>query len=272
MTTLRSQLSASPVQRTHFTRLLVRLTAALLVTWGALRFAGDWREMLPPSPVDLALHVYLPVNGGWVGEPLRVESGQPVRLTIKTVEGAHALRIARTDIASDILPPQSVQVLDFTAPTPGRYVLACTLWCGRDHWRMRTVLEVVDPTDPDAPLQYVQDAPRYAIPWSGFDIDAPHPAAVWPTQPADATHGAAIWQSLAASAHPAQLLDDQGWPQISPAQLYQALGSAHGLPSMAALDEVKRWALLAFLWQSKIGADVLAQGEPSAAGVCVLSR
>jgi mono/diheme cytochrome c family protein len=219
--------------------------------------------------VELTLRAYLPMNGGWVSaEPLRVESGQLVRLHLKAVEGAHARHIAHTDITSGILAPGSPQLLEFTAPSPGRYVIACTLWCGQDHWRMRTVLDVVDPADPHAPIQYVQDEPRYTLPMDQLRIDDPHPADVWPERPALAADGEAVWQVLAADADPATILDGAGWPLLSPSDFYQSLARGDLLPDADTIDADDRWALLAFLWEMKIGEDALARGDAIYAQEC----
>ncbi|MBX2999007.1 MAG: c-type cytochrome [Caldilineaceae bacterium] len=241
---------------------LIRLGSLLALLGIAILFAQQWRSTLPVAPVELRLRAYLPINGGWVNaEPLRVESGQPVRLHLSAVEGAHALHIAHTDITSAIISPGSPQVLEFNAPAPGRYVLACTLWCGLDHWRMRTVLEVIDPTDPHAPLQYVQDEPRYTLPMEQLMIDDPHPADVWPEGPAHAADGEVLWGVLTGDADPAAILDEAGWPLRSPSEVYQLLERGDLLADADTISAQDRWALLAFLWEMKIGEDALARGE-----------
>jgi mono/diheme cytochrome c family protein len=249
-------------------RVGVRLLAGLLLVWGSLHFVQDWRATLPVPPAQLTLRAHLPNNGGWVGEPLRVASGRDVRLTVKVIEGAHALRIAHTEIESGLLTPGNEQVLAFTAPVPGRYVISCTVWCGPNHWRMRTVLEVTDPAEPDAPVQYAQDTPRYEIPWAQLDIDAPHPAAAWLTAPADPSAGTAVWQGLEAEAEPAQVLDALGWPLASPSNIYAALQEGQVLPAAADVGEAERWALLAFLWEAKSTPAVLERGAALYAENC----
>jgi mono/diheme cytochrome c family protein len=258
-----------PVIQQRWLPSAIRLGALLSLLWLALIFVQQWRSTLPVAPAELTLQAYLPMNGGWVSaEPLRVESGQPVRLHLNAVEGAHALHIAHTDITSGILAPGSPQILEFTAPAPGRYVLACTLWCGQDHWRMRTVLDVIDPADPTAPIQYVQDEPRYTLPMDQLRIDDPHPADVWPEESALAADGGAIWQVLAGDADPATILDSAGWPLRSPSDFYQSLARGELLPDADTISAEDRWALLAFLWEMKTGEDALARGEAIYAQEC----
>lgn len=247
---------------------LARLLAALLLAWVGLRFVGEWRATLPAPPAELSLFARLPNDGGWVSEPLRVESGQDVRLTVRTLAGAHGLRIAHTGIESGLLTPGSAQEIAFTAPDPGRYVIACTVWCGPNHWRMRTVLEVTDPADPETSVPYAQDAPRHEIPWTQMDIDAPHPATVWPTAPADPTAGAAIWQALDPVQEPAALLDELGWPLASPSDAYAALAAGRGLSAATGMDETERAALLAFLWEAKSTPAALERGAAIYAQDC----
>lgn len=248
---------------------LIRLGALLALLWIAVLFAQQWRSTLPVAPVELTLWAKLPMNGGWVSpDPLRVESGQPVRLHLKAVEGAHALHIAHTGVTSEIVTPGAPGVLEFIAPAPGRYVLACSVWCGQDHWRMRTVLEVTDPADLAAPLQYVQGEPRYTLPMDQLMIDDPHPAQIWPDQPVLVADGEALWEVLAGDADPASVLDEAGWPLRSPSDLYQALARGEILPDADTIDADDRWALLAFLWEMKIGEDALARGEAIYAQEC----
>ncbi len=260
--------AAIAVDKRQATRLLVRLLTGVLLLWAATVFAQTWRGLAPLPPLTLRLDAYLPGNGGWVGEPLSVESGREVRLTVKSVEGAHALRIAHTNVQSGILASGATQVISFTAPAPGRYVIACTLWCGVDHWRMRTVIEVIDPAAPDASLHYVQDAPRIEIDWDQLDVDAPHPAQAWPTQPVEIETGASLWQRNAGSIDPESLLPPADWPHSSPADLYLALQSAEGNPAFTDLSQAELWALVGFLWQARTSSAALSRGAAIYAADC----
>ncbi|MCB0112573.1 MAG: c-type cytochrome [Caldilineaceae bacterium] len=255
-----TRFSSSTSDSRRLWRTLTRMLAGLLLAWGSLLFTAKWRATLPLPPLETNLYAYLPDNGGWKGDSLRVESGRDIHLVLRSVEGTHALRIAHTDVESTLLTPNSEQVLIFTAPAPGRYVVECTVWCGPNHWRMRTVLEVTDPAAPDAPINYVQDTPRYEIPWTQLNIDAAHPADSWPIVPADPVIGAEIWKTLDAEIEPSQLIDAYGWPLATPADVYIALQAGQGLPAAANMNEVERWALVAFLWEAKSTPTVLERG------------
>ncbi|MBI3960633.1 MAG: hypothetical protein HY328_17630, partial [Chloroflexi bacterium] len=236
--------------------------AMIALGWTGQEFARYWQATKPQQPVELTLRAMQPENGGWLGEELRVMVGQPVRLTVTGVEGSHAFAIGYTDISSLIITPGQKQVVEFTAPAPGRYVLYCTQWCSPNHWRMRTVLEVAAPDNPEAGLVYAQETQRYQLPLAQMNLDAPHPAAVWPEERPSAAAGGAVWQRLASDASPAQAAAALGWPLATPAEVYQRLSAVDGslLPGAAALSEPERWQLLAYLWQAQTTPQTLAQG------------
>lgn len=245
-------------------RVLAYGLAALALAAGVVFFVQDWRGILALRPIEIFLLAYLPENGGWRSEPLRVEAGRDVLLHVRSVEGVHTFAIARTELQSTVtLVPGATETLRFTAPAPGRYVLYCTTWCSPHHWRMRTVLEVSDPAQPERPLHYVQDLPRYAIDIDPMRLDMPHPAPVWPAQAPDAEFGATLWAALAPSVNPAALLAELGWPDLSPAQLFIHITDGHlaGLAPAAAWPEPDRWALVAYLWRANTTSSALARGE-----------
>jgi mono/diheme cytochrome c family protein len=243
-------------------QIVTRLGALLSLLWLALLFLQSWQGTYPAAPVELTLRAHLPENGGWLSDdPLQVVSGQPVRLTVEAVEGVHALHIAHTDITSTVVAPGTTQALEFTAPAPGRYVIYCKLWCGRDHWRMRTVLEVIDPEAPHTPLRYIQDEPRYDLSADELNIDSPHPAAVWPQIAADVAEGETRWQVLSGDADPGAFLTELGWPLVSPSTVYESLARGEHLPDADSIDANDRWALVAFLWEMKSTPETLARGQ-----------
>ncbi len=242
---------------------------AILLTVLAIGYAAAWvgdraaQIRQAERQVELSMRAVLPVDGGWISEPLQVVAGQPVALTIKGLAGVHGLHIAHTEIeAAQILPGQET-ALAFTAPAAGRYVIHCTVWCGRDHWRMRTVLEVSEPYHPDQPIAYVQDAPRYDFAVEGLKMDEPHPAQAVPSARPDGANGEQIWQTLGAGLDPKEVLMAAGWPTISPDAFVGdlAAGGASTLIDPIGLTGGERWDLTAFLWQKMSVPDSLTQGR-----------
>jgi mono/diheme cytochrome c family protein len=240
-------------------RIVARMLALLALLGAIYLFQQDWQRT---RPVQMRLQAYAPENGGWIGEPLRVESGRQVELQVYTMEGVHSFAIAHTGVSSNSLLPGTKETVAFTAPAPGRYVLHCTTWCSPNHWRMRTILEVFDPARPQATLPYAQDEQRYTLPLADMDLDAPHPAPIWPRQRPVAADGASIWQTLAPSSTPVQITDELGWPLITPAQAFEQIGAGavRALAGAAEGTEADRWALVAYLWQQRSTPDVLATG------------
>lgn len=234
------------------------LTLLVLATVAPL-FVRDWQRT---RPAQLRLRAYLPENGGWTGQPLRVESGRQVALQVQGMEGAHTLAIAHTDVHSGQILPGSQTAVSFTAPAPGRYVVYCTTWCSPNHWRMRTVLEVVDPEHPDAPLSYVQDEQRYQIPLDSMGLDEPHPASTWPAQRPSIAAGEVVWQRLGPDVSPTGILDQLGWPMVTPAQVFEQITNEDvpALAGSADLSEQEQWTLVAYLWRQHTTPDTLALG------------
>lgn len=257
------RLLPSTKAKTHSTGFVLALLLALGTgAWTAAEFVHDWRGTLPLEPVTLRLQAMQPENGGWVGDELRAIAGQPVRLLVKGVEGSHAFAIGHTGITSPAILPGQEQLVEFTAPAPGRYVLYCTQWCSPNHWRMRTVLDVADRENPDTGLVYAQDAQRYQLPLDQLNMDAPHPAAVWPKEPPNVAAGAIAWAQLWSDISPVEVAATLGWPLASPAEVYQQLSRPNGsvLPSVDDLGEDDRWAVVAYLWQAQTTPQALVTG------------
>lgn len=231
------------------------------VSWAGIEFTADWQAMQPPEPITLQMNAYMPENGGWVADALKVEAGQPVELVVRGREGTHAFAIAHTDIHSAQIEPGQTETVTFIAPEPGRYVLYCTLWCSPNHWRMRLVLEVVDPADPKAPVSYAQDPQRYVLPLADLDLDAPHPAQVWPAEKTEAEAGVQIWNQLGlAAVTPEAWLAEQGWPLVTPEQAFLAIRSGQLTAEAARLTETEQWSLVAYLWRSQTTPETLRRG------------
>ena len=257
-------LSPVPTVERIWERPLAILLSVLTMTY-ALAWVGDKAAQIRhvESRADLAMRAVLPEDGGWISDPLQVVAGQPVRLRIMGGEGVHGLHIARTDMESAQILPGQETILNFIAPTAGRYVIHCTIWCGRDHWRMRTVLEVTQPYHPDQPIAYRQDAPRYAFSVDALRLDEPHPAAMMPSIRPDPVRGAQVWERLAPQIDPTGLLMAAGWPLISPDAFVQSLAAdeVSALKIPIGLTGEERWDLTAFLWQKTIAPESLALGQ-----------
>ena len=237
--------------------------AAMVLAFAGFQFALDWRRIGDLQALPLHLWAQMPETGGWQGDVLRVPSGRTVELTVHGVSGAHTFALAYTDVKSRrLLSPGEEETVIFVAPAPGRYVLHCTTWCSANHWRMRTVIEVYDPADEDAPLSYPQTPVRYAIELEPHELDMPHLADIWPEKMPDAAIGAALWSSHAIDMSTERLLAELSWPNVTPADAYESLrasGSSSGF--VADASDAELWALVAYLQQQASTPQRLEQGR-----------
>ncbi|MCC6168779.1 MAG: c-type cytochrome [Caldilineaceae bacterium] len=252
----------------RFWRTVATILALFFTAVAARQLRLDWQRILDLHPLALTVRANLPEKGGWQSGPLQVESGRTVRLTVASVAGTHSFALAHTQVKSSRpLGPGEAETVEFVAPAPGRYLLYCTTWCSPDHWRMRAVIEVVDPEEPDAPLAYPQTPPRYRIAREELPLDVAHQAdthtaTAGPNERPNAATGAALWAQFAPARTPKMLLGDLGWPVVTPQEVYAALGqgTVAGLEAAAGLSDAARWSLVAYLWQQSATPQSLARG------------
>lgn len=76
---------------------------------------------------------------------IQVTAGEPVRLVIRSSDRVHGFAIR--DLKIDVQIPRSGNVVvEFTAPRPGRYEIACSEFCGSGHGQMKAALVSVAAT------------------------------------------------------------------------------------------------------------------------------
>ena len=78
-------------------------------------------------------------------EPARIEAteGERVRLTVKSADGVHGLRIKKFKV-NTLIPRGGKPVsIDFVASAPGTYQILCSEECGDGHESMSGTLVVV---------------------------------------------------------------------------------------------------------------------------------
>ena len=71
---------------------------------------------------------------------IRVTAGEPVRLVIRSSDGTHGFAIAALKIDALVGKGGEAVVVEFTAPAPGTYEVACSEFCGRGHGHMKAAL------------------------------------------------------------------------------------------------------------------------------------
>lgn len=71
---------------------------------------------------------------------IHVTAGEPVRLVIRSRDGAHGFAIPTMKIDERIPSSGEPVAVEFIAPEAGEYDIACSELCGRGHGHMRAVL------------------------------------------------------------------------------------------------------------------------------------
>lgn len=148
-----------------------------------------------------------PEAGGFQPSALEVAAGQTVTLRFHSADVTHGIAIG-PGLGVDLgqVDPGHVKEVTLTFDEAGVYTFYCNTWCSTDHWRMRGVLTVRDPADPNAIPSVERDPVMEALIAEGVDIDANlrmdemamsnPPAQVQPAQPPVFEHGAALAESL----------------------------------------------------------------------------
>ncbi len=187
----------------------------------------------PARVVELTARLPTADHGGWTPERITVQRGERIKLRISSADVVHGFSIPKLDVHIDWIEPGKVAEVEFTADRPGRYAFQCTVWCQLGHWRMRGVIEVVDPDDPVASARDV-DPPQTDWVASGVDIDADHTGRFAPERPADAGSGQRLWAEL--SPRPlTELLAGLEVRLLSPSDLYAYL--SQGVEDVAAQEQ-----------------------------------
>jgi plastocyanin len=118
-----------------------------------------------------------PENGGFSPGSLEVQAGVPVTLRFTSEDVTHGIAIG-PGVSVDLghVDPGTSESVTLTFDRPGTYTIYCTTWCSRDHWRMRSVIQVRDPAHPNVIPTARPDPVIEALVAEGVDIDAGHTA------------------------------------------------------------------------------------------------
>jgi cytochrome c oxidase subunit II len=99
------------------------------------------------TAADPAVHEVQVLAGKFAFDPptLEVTSGERVRLVIKSKDTVHGFSIPKLKI--DVRVPKSGDpvIVEFVAPSPGRFEIACSEFCGSGHGQMKAALISVAP-------------------------------------------------------------------------------------------------------------------------------
>ena len=99
--------------------------------------------LAPATPVHRPVHEVQVVASKFRFEPavIEVTAGEPVRLVIRSKDVVHGFAVPALKI--DVQVPKSdgdPAVVEFVAPPPGRFEIACSEFCGSGHVHMKAAL------------------------------------------------------------------------------------------------------------------------------------
>ncbi len=231
--------------------LATTVVIAVLVMFPALLFAYQGLRTHSPGVHVILLKASSPNNGDWQPKNITVKLGERVRLRLEATDVVHGLTIPDLGIEVNEILPGHVQEVEFVADKAGRFAFACTRWCSADHWRMRGVIEVVDPAQAGDLTKAPANAPLFQR--MNIDIDALHPAANVPQSAPSAARGA-----VSGITPPPELSDINYLRTHSPSDVYGRLRADAGY---AALSDDDLWDLVAFSWLRTVGQASLTRGQ-----------
>jgi cytochrome c oxidase subunit 2 len=76
---------------------------------------------------------------------IQVTAGEPVRLVLRSKQGTHGFSVPTLKIDERVPKTGDPVTVEFTAPPPGHYDIACSEFCGFGHGHMKAELISVAP-------------------------------------------------------------------------------------------------------------------------------
>jgi cytochrome c oxidase subunit 2 len=106
--------------------------------------------LLVPAHVaatDPPVHEIQIVAGRFAFDPstIQVTAGESVRLVIRSKDTVHGFSVPKLKIDVRIPKGGEPVVVEFIAPPPGRFEIACSEFCGSGHGQMKAALISVAP-------------------------------------------------------------------------------------------------------------------------------
>ncbi|GIK65441.1 MAG: hypothetical protein BroJett018_32350 [Chloroflexota bacterium] len=133
------------------------------------------RQQSNPDSAERAIHIQaaVPESGGFQPAAIQVNAGETVTLRFSSVDVTHGIAIGPS-LGIDLghVDPGHVKEVTVTFDKAGTYTFYCNTWCSPDHWRMRGIVEVTDPNNPDAIPTAYRDPIIERLVAEGVNIDA----------------------------------------------------------------------------------------------------
>jgi cytochrome c oxidase subunit II len=99
------------------------------------------------AAADLPVHEVQVLAGKFAFDPpaIQVTAGEPVRLVIRSKDTVHGFSIPKLKIDVRVPKAGDPVMVEFVAPSPGRFEIACSEFCGSGHGQMKAALISVAP-------------------------------------------------------------------------------------------------------------------------------
>lgn len=99
------------------------------------------------AAVDRPVHEIQIAASKFAFEPavIQVTAGEAVRLVIRSKDTVHGFAIRKLKIDVQVPKGGDAAVVEFVAPAPGRFEIACSEFCGSGHGQMKAALISVAP-------------------------------------------------------------------------------------------------------------------------------
>ena len=99
------------------------------------------------AAADLPVHEVQVLAGKFAFDPptIQVTAGEPVRLVIRSKDTVHGFSIPKLKIDVQVRKGGDPVMVEFVAPSPGRFEIACSEFCGSGHGQMKAALISVAP-------------------------------------------------------------------------------------------------------------------------------
>ena len=231
-----------------FREAAARITLVVILLGLPVGILG-YRYVLKPTlnaEATFEVQAYAPERGGFSPAAIRVDAGKEVTLRFASMDVTHGVAIGPgLDVDLGPIDPGQQSEITLIFDKLGTYTYYCTTWCSPDHWRMRGIIEVRDPQNPDAGLQVQPDPVIERLIEEGIDIDAvqtdgaDHEVEAFAIAPS-AVRGGELMDSVVV---PDELREIDWLRTHSPAESLAILHALNASHSEAELRDV-----IAYLW------------------------
>ncbi len=211
----------------------------------------------------------IPEAGGFQPNSIQASAGETITLRFTSPDVTHGIAIGPgLDVDLGHVDPGQVKEVTLTFDHAGTYTFYCNTWCSPNHWRMRGIVDVRNPSQPDAIPTAQVDPVIAALAAEGVNLDAAHTGemaghganAIHFTRRPSSTRGSSIAETLTVPPE----LNDLAWRRSNtPQEAFTLLRADNSSVPTADLADA-----VAYLWTAQISAEQRAETAPYYAQNC----